>query len=338
MESGFNPSTCIYHSPYTSSPSIPHSSTLSLPQFLLSPLPSPPSTPAFIDAISGETLTYSSLVSLTLSAANSLLSLRLISPGDVVLFLSPNSLHFPALSLAVLSLGAVFSPANYLHTRTELALQIQDSNPSLILTTAELKPKVDDLGPKILLIDNFLASLTTNLTPIPIQIKQSDMAALMYSSGTTGKSKGVKCTHRNLIAMSAVLRHVWGGSNGRSNEVYACMVPLFHMFGFSVFVCGAVAAGATVVVMRKYSLEEAMVAVEEYGVTKMPAVPPMVVQMVRSRREVVKGYEIGTLTEVICSGAPLAREHMEGFVEGYPGITLTQANFALFLTTLIMIF
>lgn len=325
MESGFNPSTSIYRTTFPSSPSIPHSHALSLPHFLLSHLPSPPSKPAFVDAITGETLTYSSLHKLTISMANSLRSLGL-NRGDVVLVLSPNSLHFPALSLAILSLGAVFSPANFLHTRSELSLQIHDSNPSLIITTADLKPKVDGLG-NILLIDPFLASLATDLTPIPTQIHQSDVAALMYSSGTTGKSKGVKCSHGNLIAMSAVLQHIWGwgwgGSSSSSHHVYACVVPLFHMFGFSVFVCGAIAAGATVVVMKKYSLEDVLMAVEEYRVTRMPAVPPMVVQMVRSG-EVVKGYDIGSLKEVICSGAPLAREHMESFADCFPGITLTQ--------------
>nr|UIP35217.1 4-coumarate-CoA ligase 5 [Leucojum aestivum] len=320
MESGFNPFTSIYKTTYPSSPTIPLSPTLSLPHFLLSLLPSLPSKPAFIDAITGESLTYSSLLKLTISIANSLRSLGL-SRGDVVLFLSPNSLHFPALSLAILSLGAIFSPANFLHTRSELSIQIQDSNPSLIMTATNLQEKVQGLG-KVLLIEPFLASLITNLTPIPVQIQQSDVAAVMYSSGTTGKSKGVKCTHGNLIAMAAVLQHIWGAGS-TSSHVYACVVPLFHMFGFSVFICGAIAAGATVVIMRKYNLEDLLIAVEEYRITRMPAVPPMVVQMVRSG-DVVKGYDIGSLKEVICSGAPLAREHMESFVESYPHITLTQ--------------
>ncbi|XP_020597479.1 putative 4-coumarate--CoA ligase-like 8, partial [Phalaenopsis equestris] len=178
------------------------------------------------------------------------------------------------------------------------------------------------------LIPQFLQSLTTlPPKPLPTSITSGDCpAALMYSSGTTGRSKGVVCTHRNLVHVASVLRRIWGeGRQSNYKDVYLCAVPLFHMFGFSVFVCGAVAAGATVVVMERYSLEGMLEAVDRLGVTRIPAVPPMVVQLVKNR-ELSRGYDLSSLTEVICSGAPLARDHMERFAECYPGVVLSQVR------------
>ncbi|KAG0453767.1 hypothetical protein HPP92_025071 [Vanilla planifolia] len=319
--SGFSPSTGIYKNTFSSPPKTNHP-PLPLPHFLLSPLRHP-SKPAFIDAASGESLSYSDLLSLTAATANAL-SASGVRRGDVVLLVSPNSIHYPALALGIMTAGAVFSTANHLLTRRELLSQIEDSRPVLVLTTADLRPKLESLTPRpTVLIDRLLSAPIAPASLAPAAaIDHGDAAALMYSSGTTGRSKGVVCTHRNLVSMAAVLRHVWGGGGGEE-EIYLCVVPLFHMFGFSVFVCGAIAAGATVVVMQRYSLEGVLAAVEHRRVTRMPAVPPMVVQMVRNRH-MARDYELGSLREVICSGAPLAREHMLRFAACYPDIVLSQ--------------
>ena len=319
----FCPSTGIYNGPWSSS--LAPTPPLSLPQFLLSHSASSSSSkPAFIDAETGVALTFANLRALTAAAARALAVLG-VGHGDVVLHVSPNSLHFPAFVLAAMSLGAVFSTANFLQTRSEIQSQIQDSGPVLILTTADLASKLDGLIPRPpTLIDQFFASLSIDRNA-PVEfpgVGPADPAALMYSSGTTGKSKGVVSSHGNLVAMASVLRQVWG----RREEVYACVVPLSHMFGFSVFVCRAVAAGATVVVLRRYALDELLMAVEEHRVTLLPAVPPMVVQLARSCGVARANYDLRSLREVICSGAPLGRDHMERFADAYPGITLSQVE------------
>ncbi|XP_058095086.1 putative 4-coumarate--CoA ligase-like 8 [Magnolia sinica] len=328
-ESGFCPSSGIFYSKWDS-PCLPYPTSLSLPSYLLSLTSHMLSKPAYVDARSGGRLTYGDLRTLTTSVASALHMLG-IKKGDVVLLVSPNFLHFPLLVLGVMTVGAIFSTANPLNTRLELQTQVQDSNPVLILTTQELKPKLDGLidGPTILL-EELLAGLMrgppSRTCKFPhVAIEQGDTAALMYSSGTTGKSKAVVCSHRSLIAMSCLLRHVWSAEGARAacDEVYMCVVPLFHMFGLSVFVCGVLAVGSTAVVLGKYAVEEMLVAVEEYGVTRLPAVPPMVVQLVRMA-DVAKAYDLGTLKEVICSGAPLGRDHMERFIQCFPQITLSQ--------------
>nr|XP_029124467.1 putative 4-coumarate--CoA ligase-like 8 [Elaeis guineensis] len=336
----FCPSTGIYNGPWNSS--LAPTPPLSLPQFLLSHSASSSSKPAFIDAETGAALTFANLRALTAAAARALAILG-VRRGDVVLHVSPNSLHFPTLVLAVMSLGAVFSTANFLQTRSDIQSQVQDSGPVLILTTADLAPKLDGLIPRPpTLIDQFLASLSIDRNA-PVEfpgVGPADPVALMYSSGTTGKSKGVVSSHGNLAAMTSVLRHVWG----RREEVYACVVPLSHMFTnltsnsslvwistdliiYSLEPCStkmAVAAGATVVVLRRYVLDELLMAVEEHRVTLLLVVPPMVVQLARSGGVARANYDLCSLREVICSGAPLGRDHMERFADAYPGITLSQ--------------
>ncbi|XP_042516760.1 probable CoA ligase CCL5 [Macadamia integrifolia] len=327
-ESGFCPPTGIYHSKWVS-PMLPQNPSLSLPSFLLLSLPLQIlSKPAFIDSTTGKSVTYGEFRSLITAAACTLRSLG-VKKGDVVLVVSPNFLHFPLLVLGVMHIGAIFSTANPLHTRPELESQIQDSKPILILTTQELKPKLDGLisGP-LLIVQSFIDDVLNHQShqtweSVNVSIHQLDTAALMYSSGTTGKSKAVVCSHGNLIAMSCLLRHVWDANGEACNDVYMCVVPLFHMFGLSMFVCGVLAARSTAVIVRKYSFEEMLIAVEEYQVTRLPVVPLIVVQLVRLSYG-AKGVELGSLKEVICSGAPLGKDYMDRFIKCYPNIILSQ--------------
>jgi len=83
--------------------------------------------------------------------------------------------------------------------------------------------------------------------------EQHDIAAIMYSSGTTGKSKGVVLTqkyyHYELYGW-----HVW--RMGSSDKTFMCVVAMFHMFGIAMFLCGAIGVGSTVVVMAEYEIKE----------------------------------------------------------------------------------
>ncbi|KAF8401994.1 hypothetical protein HHK36_012945 [Tetracentron sinense] len=330
-ESGFCPLTGIYKSRWNS-PSLPQTPLLSLPSFLLSSLPPPTlRKPAYIDSISGDSISYGELRSLTNVVACTLHSLG-VKKGDVVLIVSPNFLHFPLLVLGVMAIGAIFSTANFLHTRLELETQIQDSNPAIIFTTQELEPKLDGLIARpLIIVEQFIDEVVHcgephngELLLANVTISQGDTAALMYSSGTTGMSKAVVCSHHNLIAMSCLLSHVWNANGtGVCNDIYMCVVPLFHMFGLSMFVCGVLAVRSTTVILRKYSLEEMLIGIEEYGVTRLPAVPPMVIQLVKSHDK-TKEYELGSLKEVICSGASIGKEHMEQFSKCYPHVKISQ--------------
>ncbi|XP_040382272.1 putative 4-coumarate--CoA ligase-like 8 [Oryza brachyantha] len=331
LAAGYCAATGVYrsgHPPQFAAVTAPSFPAYIFPRLLL---PDRQARPAFVDASDGAALSFRGLHALSRRMARALSALGL-RRGHVALLLSPNSISFPALSLAVLSLGAVLSAANPLLTPDELARQADDARPFLVLTTGELAPKLSSIPrvAKRVFIEQLLADSAAEdddhegrFDPPSSSVGRDDAALLFYSSGTTGRSKGVVSTHGNVIAMAASLERAWGGGDQHADEAYGCVLPMFHMFGFSSFVMATVALGATtVVVPGRFSVEKTMAAVERYAVTRLLAVPPMVVQMTRaatgepSRRM--------RLRHVVSSGAPLQREHMARFLSCFPGVSLTQ--------------
>ncbi|XP_031483909.1 4-coumarate--CoA ligase-like 5 [Nymphaea colorata] len=324
--SGFSSSAGVYYSLWQT-PDFPHTPLLDYPSFLLLSLQSNSSIPAFIDAKTGTKIMYSDLPSLTNRIASALHSLG-IRKGDVVLIISPNFLYYPLLMLAIMSLGAIVSPINPLCLRDEVESQTKDSNPKLIFTTVELKPKFHGLLAKpLILLEPFMEELLKRPAdmiyelPPGVKIKQSDTAMLAYSSGTTGKSKGVLCSHGNFISMACILRSVWS-SKHEGREVYLCVLPLFHMYGMAVFITGLLSTGACAVIARKYVLEDVLACVDRFAVTRLPLVPPMIVQLLSSQR--AKNCSLSSLKEVCSSGASLEREFMIKFTNAFPKVVLTQ--------------
>ncbi|XP_031483907.1 probable CoA ligase CCL5 [Nymphaea colorata] len=322
--SGFSASNGVYYSQWKT-PDFPQNPLLSFPSFLLS-LHQNSAKPAFIDARTGDKITYSELQPIKDRIAKALHSLG-VRQGDVVLIVSPNFLYYPLLMLAIMSLGAVVCPINPLCLRDEVESQTKDSNPKLIFTTLELKPKFHGLLAKpLVLLEPFMDDLLRRSPdvigkPPSAAINQGDTAMLAYSSGTTGKSKGVMCSHGNLIAMACMLRSVWSTKH-EGDEVYLCMLPLFHMYGMSVFVIGALSAGVCTVIAPRYVLVDMLDWVEKYRVTRLPVVPLMVVQLLRSPSATT--YRLSSLREVASSGASLAREFMVRFTKLYPHVIVTQ--------------
>ncbi|KAF0895118.1 hypothetical protein E2562_006825 [Oryza meyeriana var. granulata] len=298
LAAGYCAATGVYRSGHP--PQFAAVAAASFPEYIFPRLllPDRRARPAFVDASTGAALSFADLRALSLRVARALAALGL-RRGHVALLLSPNSIHFPALSLAVLSLGALCS----------------------------IPPAV-----KRVLIEQLLADVAEDddhegtYDPPVSSIGRDDPALLFYSSGTTGRSKGVVSTHGNAIAMAASLEYAWGGGGKQQDEVYGCVLPMFHMFGFSSFVQGAAVLGATtVVVPGRFSVAKTMAAMEQYAVTRLLAMPPMVVQMVRAAAA-GESSRRRRLRQVVSSGAPLQREHMARFRSCFPGISLSQVN------------
>ncbi|KAL6592713.1 hypothetical protein ACP70R_049388 [Stipagrostis hirtigluma subsp. patula] len=334
LKAGYCAATGTYHSRH---PPLAAVTAASFPDYLFRRLLTfPPDRPAFIDASTGAALSFADLRALSLKAAGALAALGL-RRGHVVLLLLHNSLHFPVLSLGVLSLGAVLSAANPLLTPDELADQARDSEPFLVLAAADLAPKLRSLTSRVVVVDQLLSDINDRDACACADTGIGrDPALLFYSSGTTGRSKGVVTTHGNAIAMAASLERVRGrddddDDDGGGVDVYGCVLPLFHMFGFSAFVLGTPAMGATaVMVPGRFSVDKLMAAVEDYGVTTLLAVPPMVVQMAKAAAAGEPSPSSTTsarrlrLREVLSSGAPLQREHMARFRSCFPRVSLGQ--------------
>lgn len=153
------------------------------------------------------------------------------------------------------------------------------------------------------------------------RVTQNDTATLLYSSGTTGASKGVVSSHKNLIAM---VQTVLGRFGSGGEQVFMCTVPMFHIYGLVAFATGLLASGSTVVVLSKFEMDEMFLSIGKYRVTDLPLVPPILVAMINGADQIRRKYDFGSLRSVLCGGAPLSREVTEGFVEKYPTVDILQ--------------
>ncbi|CAN6302420.1 unnamed protein product [Urochloa humidicola] len=296
-------------------------------------------TVALVDAATGRRVTFPDLWRAVAGAATALASPPLsLRKGDVALILSPNSVSFPVAALAAMSLGAVLTTANPLNTPAEIAKQVADARPVLAFTTRELLPKLP-AGIRVVLLDPAAARLPSDppavvatidqistTTPDPDarrrreRVTQDDPATLLYSSGTTGPSKGVVATHRSLISMVQIIMKRFQLEGSDRTEAFLCTVPMFHVYGLVAFATGLLGCGATIVVLSKYELPEMLRAINEYGVTYLPLVPPILVAMVAHP----KPLPLGQLRKVLSGGAPLGKELIEGFRDKYPQVEILQ--------------
>nr|ADG46006.1 4-coumarate coenzyme A ligase [Isatis tinctoria] len=317
---------------------LPKDPNLSLVSFLFRNSSSYPSKPAIVDSDSGDSLSFSQLKSAVSRLAQGFLRLG-IRKNDVVLIFAPNSYQFPLCFLAVSAIGGVFTTANPLYTTNEVSKQIKDSNPKLIVSVERLFDKVKGFNlpvvllgsgesvqipesdSKILTFDNVM-ELSDPVSDLPVvDIKQSDTAALLYSSGTTGISKGVELTHGNFVAAS-LMTTMDQDLMGEYHGVFLCFLPMFHVFGLAVIAYSQLQRGNALISMARFELEALLKNIEKYRVTQLWVVPPVFLAL--SKQSIVKKYDLSSLKYIGSGAAPLGKDLMEECGKNIPNIVLMQ--------------
>ncbi|XP_022729596.1 4-coumarate--CoA ligase-like 9 isoform X1 [Durio zibethinus] len=335
-KTGFCPQTRTFHSLRPHVPLPPPSLSLSLPQYALSLLRTSSSsadsdgdTDFIIDATIGHRLSYSQFIAQIRSLAHSVRKNYSLSQNDVAFILSPPSLHVPLLYFALMSLGIVVSPANPLGSESEIAHQVQLSKPVIAFATSKTSSKIPSLKFGTVLLDSseFLSFLTQSDVDNDVlnraQVSQHDAAAILYSSGTTGRVKGVILSHLNLIALIAGYYHLRQlyREEEAPHPVPFFTVPLFHVFGFFML-ARAFAMGETVVFTKRFEFEGMLRAIEKYKITYMPVSPPLVLAFIKS--DLTNKYDLSSLLLLGSGGAPLGKEVAERFKEKFPTVELVQ--------------
>lgn len=157
-----------------------------------------------------------------------------------------------------------------------------------------------------------------------IEVLQSDTAAILYSSGTTGKIKGVKLTHRNLISLTA---GAIAGRQARSSPaVYLCTVPYFHIYGFALCI-RMIAMGDSLVSIARFNLGLMVKLIEEFKVTHLAVAPPVVVALVDGNNaRLVSGIDWKSLETVSSGGAPITVSVIDKFKTKFPNVSLLQVR------------
>jgi len=299
---------------------------MSLTEFVLGRSDEFGDRPAFVDGISGRTVSFRALRDQVRRVAAGL-SHRL-NKGDVVALWAPNVLEYPVVFHAVVSLGAILTTLNPSYTAQEVAFQLRDAGACLLVTTAALLSRAReafDAGAapiEIITIDEApgvasLASVSVNADPPPVAIDPStDVAVLPYSSGTTGLPKGVMLTHRNLVANLAQLDAIEG-------EIGAlvAVLPFFHIYGMVVIMNFGIMRGATVVMLPRFDLELFLRALQEWRIPIAHVAPPIALAL--AKHPLVDQFDLSTLTCVFSAAAPLGLE-LTAAVEDRLKVTVRQ--------------
>ncbi len=206
-----------------------------------------------------------------------------VQSGDRVALQLPKCLPFIYLHLAIMRLGAITLPLNPGYPQSELTYFLKDSGASLFFADGAAQEKLATLAAELPDLKKLIylqtekrehfASLIAgfDLDSQPDLPADPDLTALMiYTSGTTGRPKGAEITHGNLTANLDSLHEAWGW---REEDILLHVLPIFHVHGLVVALHGALHAGATAVLLPKFTPEQALSTMVDKRCTVFMAVP-----------------------------------------------------------------
>ncbi|MFJ3228409.1 4-coumarate--CoA ligase family protein [Streptomyces sp. NPDC086783] len=269
-------------------------------------------TPALVDGVDGTTLTYEQVDRLHRRLAAAFAESG-VTKGDVLALHSPNTVAFPTAFYAATRAGASVTTVHPLATAGEFAKQLRDCGARWIVTVSPLLETARAAAAQaggvreIFVCDSApghrsLIDMLGSTAPEPrIDIDPAeDVAALPYSSGTTGVPKGVMLTHRSIATNLAQLAPTL--PMGPGDRILA-VLPFFHIYGLTALMNAPLRQGATVVVLPRFDLDTFLAAIQEHRITGLYVAPPIVLAL--AKHPAVARYDLSSLRYVISAAAPL---------------------------------
>ncbi|MFD7894096.1 AMP-binding protein [Streptomyces sp. NPDC059743] len=236
-----------------------------------------------------------------------------VRKGDVLALHSPNTVAYPAVFYAATRAGASVTTAHPLATAEELATQLRDSAARWIVTVSPLldvaRRSAELVGgiEEIFVCDRAeghrsVLDMARSTAPEPaVTIDPGeDIAALPYSSGTTGVPKGVMLTHRSIATNLAQLEPVMPMRRG---DRILAVLPFFHIYGLTALMNAPLRHGATVVVLPRFDLDQFLGAIEKHRINGLYVAPPIVLAL--AKHPAVAQYDLSSLEYVLSAAAPL---------------------------------
>ncbi|KAK9512342.1 hypothetical protein O3M35_000789 [Rhynocoris fuscipes] len=290
---------------------------------------------ALVCGVTGREIRYHELKNLSKRVATSLLTDLGLSHGDVIGTILPNLPEYAPIIFGAFEAGIVVTPINPMYTADELVNQLKDSGavaavsfPDKLPTILEVVSKLNKPDFKIILTPNpdgntiqsapdnvihysHLVSDNVDIKQLnylkPKTVKPDDTVLIPYSSGTTGKPKGVCLTNRNLLANNVNMRYVrdvWD-TTSTHQDVVPMVLPTFHVYGLAVVLANSLYSGAKVITLPKFEESTFLRSLKDYKATVLFIAPPLVLYLANSPS--VTKEHLSSVRTIVSGAAPLSQ-------------------------------
>ena len=227
---------------------------------------------------------YAELVELSGKLAHLLLEQN-VKPGDRVAVQVRKSAQAIALYLATIRAGAVFLPLNTAYTRVEVGYFLQDAEPAVFVCDSSCESDYDDIEARVFTLDSDgSGSLLQAASTMPAQFEDvarasQDLAAILYTSGTTGLSKGAMLSHDNLLSNALTLVDYWRFT---ADDVLLHALPIFHTHGLFVATNVILIAGASMIFLPRFDIDQMIAQLP--AATTLMGVPTFYTRLLADKR------------------------------------------------------
>lgn len=278
-----------------------------------------PTAVALIDTVSGNTLTWKALDAAVDALARSLGEAGL-RPGDRVALRSPTSPAFAIGFFAVARAGGIAVPLSPQAPAAELLPVLEHSGARVLLGTADA-----ELGDDVTVLEPDQCESGDPVDPVG---GGEDLAALLYTSGTSGPARGVMLSHRALLANVEQLRSLTPPVAAPGDRVFIA-IPLHHIYGLGPGLLTTAAAGATAVLAPRFDAKQALAHCSTHRVTVLLGVPGMYADFAALPPDEV-GERLSTVRLLVSGAAPLRPKVLAAMraatgLPVYEGYGLTEA-------------
>ena len=243
---------------------------------------------------------------------------RGLGPGDRVALYMPSSVELITTFLGAFQAGCTVVPMN-IGYREEIVHILQDSRAKAIVTDASLAGRVEGIREKVPTLreiiplgtpfDALLADGESGggLSPAG----EEDTAVICYTSGTTGRSKGARISHRNILTNLEALRTAWAWV---PEDRLVLALPLFHVHGLIVALGGCLVHGCTVFLREKFDADDVLTAADRHRATLHMGVPAMYGELLKLDEG---DWDLSSMRLFISGSAPLPTTIFHGFRERF---------------------
>jgi long-chain acyl-CoA synthetase len=236
------------------------------------------------------------------------------APGDRIAILADNSPQYLEMYVGLPAAGFVIVPLNTRHAQPELQYALKDAEARLLITDRDPGALAKLVDTVISLPDEYESLLAGALAAeLGVGITEDTLAGLFYTGGTTGESKGVMLSHRNLISNTF---HNMTIAQLSQDDVWLILAPMYHAAGTNG-VLGGIWTASCQIPLRAFDPATALDLIEEHAVTHTLGVPAMIAAITELQR--TSPRDVSSLRLLLHGGSPIATEVVRRASSAFPG-------------------